>query len=127
MKSRDGFTIIEVLIAVIFLSVGLLAMVGTSAYASRTMFRGHSADEAAVFAANRLEMLRPIRASLASCPAASTGADTLKRGSAWIAINSWTITAPATTARRISLTSTYQVGPGKTRSDVMESAFSCIQ
>jgi prepilin-type N-terminal cleavage/methylation domain-containing protein len=54
----DGFSLIEVLIAIVILSISLLALAGLMATTSRnTSFGGHI-TEAATFAQDRLEQLR---------------------------------------------------------------------
>lgn len=73
-KSREGFTITEVVVAVMILSVGVLGLAGTSAAVARQM--GGSADmtRAASRAASRLERL----SGLNTCPGttATTGTET---------------------------------------------------
>src|SRR4030042_1326809 len=54
----DGFSLIEVLIAIVILSISLLALAGLMATTTRnTSFGGHI-TEAATFAQDRLERLR---------------------------------------------------------------------
>lgn len=54
----DGFSLIEILIAIVILSISLLALAGLMATTSRnTSFGGHI-TEAATFAQDRLERLR---------------------------------------------------------------------
>ena len=54
----DGFSLIEILIAIVILSISLLALAGLMATTSRnTSFGGHI-TEAATFAQDRLEQLR---------------------------------------------------------------------
>jgi len=54
----DGFSLIEILIAIVILSISLLALAGLMATTSRnTSFGGH-VTEAATFAQDRLEQLR---------------------------------------------------------------------
>jgi type IV pilus assembly protein PilV len=60
MKS-DGFSLIEILIALVILSISLLALAGLMATTSRnTSFGGHI-TEAATFAQDRLEEFRTVR------------------------------------------------------------------
>ena len=47
VSCRSGFTIVEALIAAMVLSVGILALVGSSALASRMLGRGATATRAA--------------------------------------------------------------------------------
>jgi len=54
-KNRRGFTIIEVIIAIIVLTVGILGMVTTAALVTRMIARGQRSAMATAFAARRLE------------------------------------------------------------------------
>ena len=85
-KTEAGFTIVEVIISIIVLTVGLLGLVTTAALVTRMITRGQRSAEAATFAARRMERLRP-RACIPSQRTA--GSDTLSRGGTWRAINSW--------------------------------------
>jgi type II secretion system protein I len=120
-RSRRGFTIIEVILAMIVLSIALLGLLGASALATRTLGRARVADEAAVLANNRIERLR-----LTACANQSSGADTLFRGGAWYVINSWSYTASTNSTWRIQLVKKYVTGPRTIRTDVVETEVSCL-
>jgi type IV pilus assembly protein PilV len=68
MMNARGFTVVEVLIAVLILSVGLLGLVGTAAVTTRMIGQGHRYSEASALAAQRFEMLRS-----QPCPSMSGG------------------------------------------------------
>src|SRR5262245_58976565 len=53
-----GFTLLEVLIALVVLEVGVLALLATVGTATRLIGRAHRATLAATFAGQRLERLR---------------------------------------------------------------------
>lgn len=118
---RDGFTIVEVLFALIILAVGLLAMLTTTAFATRSAVLGRNADLAATFAASRLERLR-----LTACTTPVAGADTLVRAGQPVAWNSWTITPVGVTLVRVVVTTTYLAGPGSRHSHQLEEAVTCL-
>ncbi len=61
--SRYGLTVAEVLVAVVILTVGVLALVGSSAQVSRMIGRGRQATVAAMIGAGRVERLRRIALS----------------------------------------------------------------
>ncbi len=61
-----GFTLIEVLVAILVLGVGIIALVGTSAGVTRMIGRGKIETRAAQAASNRMETLR--LAAYASSP-----------------------------------------------------------
>ena len=69
VRSRVGFTLVEVLVAITVLSVGLLSLAGTMALTIRMVGRGGQAARAGVAAAARLEWLH--QAALEGAPACS--------------------------------------------------------
>lgn len=122
MKTKNGFTIIEVLIAMIVLVVGTLGLVTTAAMVSRMLGRGARSSSMAAFDQRRMERLRP-RACIAAQRTA--GADTLWRGGSWVAITNWTWTDMGNSyyqARLITVTKTQQY---RTRTDTMEMGVIC--
>jgi prepilin-type N-terminal cleavage/methylation domain-containing protein len=71
MSDRSGFTITEVMIAVVILALGVLALVSGSAAATRMLSQGQRTTNAAAVAAARLERLR--RAANATNPRCTSG------------------------------------------------------
>jgi prepilin-type N-terminal cleavage/methylation domain-containing protein len=122
MKNQRGFTIIEVLIAVIVLTVGLLGLVTTAALVTRMIARGQRSAVAATFAARRMERLRP-----AACIDAQRvpGSDTLYRGSTWVAYNNWTFTDLGSKTYRLRVLTTYKTVKNATRTDTLETMIPC--
>jgi prepilin-type N-terminal cleavage/methylation domain-containing protein len=122
MKNQGGFTIIEVMIAVVVLTIGLLGLVTTAALVTRMIARGQRSAVAATFAARRMERLRP-----AACIATQrvAGADTLYRGSTWVAINNWTFTDAGSKTYRVRVVTTYKTTKNRTRADTLETAIPC--
>jgi len=57
-QSERGFTLVEVLIAVVVLGIGVTALVGSSALVTRMVGRGISETKAAEAANRRLESMR---------------------------------------------------------------------
>ncbi len=53
-----GFTLIEVLVAIVLLTIGLVALVGSSSSVTRMIGRGKIETRAAQVAARRMETLR---------------------------------------------------------------------
>jgi Tfp pilus assembly protein PilV len=121
-RKRNGFTIIEVIIAIIVLTVGILGMVTTGALITRMIARGQRTAEASAFAARRLERMR-----VAACVTAQrvNGSDTLYRGSTWSAFNTWTFTDLGNLNFRLKIMSTYKTVQNKVRSDSSETTISC--
>jgi Tfp pilus assembly protein PilV len=119
-KTESGFTIVEILIAIVVLTVGILGMVTTSALVTRMIARGQRTALAAEFAAQRFERLR-----VSGCASQVAGADTLKRGSAWVAINTWTFTDIGNNTFRIVVTNQYKTQQNKIKTQTLETSLSC--
>jgi prepilin-type N-terminal cleavage/methylation domain-containing protein len=57
-RSSAGFTLVEVLVAVVVLGIGIVALVGSSAMVTRMIGRGKVETRVAQVASRRLETLR---------------------------------------------------------------------
>jgi prepilin-type N-terminal cleavage/methylation domain-containing protein len=120
--NQRGFTIIEIIIAIIVLTVGLLGLVSTAALVTRMIARGQRSANAAAFASRRLERLRP-----AACITAQRvgGSDTLYRGSTWVAVNTWTFADAGNNNYRLSILTTSKTIKNRTRTDTTETVIPC--
>lgn len=118
-RTRRGFTIIEVLIAVTILIVGVLGMIGTSAAITKMLSRGNRSNRAAFFAQERLERLMAT-----PCQLLASGTST----QASVYSLAWTVTTPAAgTGKRIRMISSYPGVVGRTRADTTEATVLCIR
>lgn len=101
--ARRGFTIIEVMVAVLVLSVGVIGLLKTSAGVSRMINRGRGSSRATQYAEQRLETLR--RQAYATSPkcTALAGGTATQPGSL---TEGWTVTTNGTT-RTLSASVTY--------------------
>jgi len=122
LKNQRGFTIIEVIIAIIVLTVGVLGMVTTAALVTRMIARGQRSAEASAFAARRLERMR-----VAACIDAQrvNGSETLSRGSTVVSTNVWNFTDLGNQNYRLKVKSTYRTTQNKMRSDSTETTITC--
>lgn len=122
LNSKRGFTIIEVIIAIIVLTVGVLGLVTTAALVTRMIARGQRSAVATSFASRRLERQR-----IAACIAAQrvNGQDTLYRGSNWVAVNTWTYTDAGNQNYRLKIVTTYKTIKNRVRSDSTETTIPC--
>ena len=129
IKSDKGFTIIEVIIAILVLTVGILALVTTAALVTRMIARGQRSADASAFMARRVERIRAIASGqlTGACVAPLPGADTLYRGTNWVAFNTWTVIPVAGQLQnfRVKVVSTYKTTKNLVRRDSMETTFSC--
>ena len=85
---RAGFTIVELVVAIMVLTVGLLAMLGSSALDSRAIMRERNIDLAAIYASRRLELLR-----VNGCRHPVDSTEMLLNGGDSLATNTWTFTS----------------------------------
>jgi prepilin-type N-terminal cleavage/methylation domain-containing protein len=119
--NRAGFTIVEVLIAVVVLAVGIVALVGSSASATRMIGRGRGATRAVQAATERMEMIRAdAYRTTPDCTALANGADSALTG----IVTTWTITG-AGTPRTVQVISSYRV-PGRQKADTLTTQIRCL-
>jgi prepilin-type N-terminal cleavage/methylation domain-containing protein len=123
MRARGGFTIVEVVVALMVVSVGVLGMLGTAALVTRMLARGRWVSSASQIAASRLERLRPA-ACITSQRTSGTDTTTIV-GSARV-VNSWSFTDAGNNSYRVQLITSYLTGPSKTRRDTLEAMIVCI-
>ena len=122
MKNERGFTIVEVIIAIIVLTVGLLGLVTTSALVTRMIARGQRSASGATFASKRLEQLR-----VTGCKSQAAGKDTLyTQNHQPVATNSWVFTNATNSHWTIVDTLKYQTSKGAWRTDILETQVSCL-
>jgi len=108
-----GFTLVELVVAVLVLSVGVLALSGTAAAVTRMMGWGQRFGASAVAAQARLEALRAGGCAALGGGLDSTGHYRLR----------WSVTA-AGSLRTVALTVEYPDGRGL-RSDLFEAVAWC--
>jgi len=113
MKGERGFTIVEILVAIMILTVGVLGLVTTAGLVTRMIGQGQRFTVASALANERIELLRA-----AGCPATGTGSET--RGAYTIA---WTV-GDLGRGRSLSVTVQSPTTRG-TRSDVFASVQFC--
>lgn len=118
--NRGGFTIIEVIVAIILLSIGVLTWVGTSAAVTRMLARGNRAVRASMFTQERVETL-----ASTPCQLLANGSATRANGFYSIA---WTVTtAPGGNSKRVQVINTYLSTVRTTRADTTEISVLCIR
>ena len=104
-----GFTLVEVLLAFVVLVVGVLALVGSSALASRMIGRGRAVTLAAHTATARVEWLRQLaRSSSPPCTDPRFGSDDSVSGGVHVR---W-VAAPAGGVRPVLLAVDYRIPRG---------------
>ncbi|MEO5814307.1 MAG: prepilin-type N-terminal cleavage/methylation domain-containing protein [Gemmatimonadaceae bacterium] len=115
-RRRDGMTIVEVLVALMIVSIGLLGIAGSTALALRTAHESVQRRNAMHRMVSRQSQL-----AAAGCSAASSGAAT---DSAHGIVEAWYVSVQ-TSGFALVRDSVRWMGPRGPRSFVLESAFPC--
>jgi prepilin-type N-terminal cleavage/methylation domain-containing protein len=118
-----GFTIVEVLVAVLVLALGVLGLVTTQTLITRLLGQGWRAETAAAFASQRLE-----RGRHAACRPGLrvAGTEVLYRGTGVAARNTWYFNElDGGRAVRVRVVTEAVVMPGRSRTDTLETDVPC--
>lgn len=114
-EPERGFTLVEIVIALVVLSVGLLGLAATAALTTRMVAQGQRHSNTAALANRRLEILR-----VASCPALAAGSETV--GQVRL---TWTVVSlGGGRAREVILNVSSPTGAGR-RTDRFETVIAC--
>jgi prepilin-type N-terminal cleavage/methylation domain-containing protein len=122
-ESQRGFTIIEIMLAVVVLSIGVMALVSSSALATRMIGRGGMTSRVTQVAIARAELLRAYAAQTSpGCTNANVKSDSATTANVR---EKWELLDNAgDETRRVRMTFTYQV-PRGSRSDTMMITLYC--
>jgi type IV pilus assembly protein PilV len=105
-KKSKGFSLVEVLVALVILSISLLALAGLMIQSTKNSSWGSHITEAATLAQDRLEALRAVRPQT-DIPEGVNN-DQVTGGSGIVYTRTWTVTTNATsTLRTIAITITW--------------------
>jgi type IV pilus assembly protein PilV len=121
-SSRGGFTIVEVLIAIVMLSIGVLALASSSGSITRMMHFGRMKTDATAIGQSVLDSLRyRSQATTPKCTSVVTGSQATapKAGFA----TNWTVTTSGNT-RNVVVAVRYWVGT-RLRGDTLRTTFYC--
>jgi prepilin-type N-terminal cleavage/methylation domain-containing protein len=121
---RSGFTMVEVMVALVLLTVGVMALIGSSAMVSRMIGRGRESTLAVQVATARLERLRRIAASTTPrCASPAFATDSAV--SAGVS-ERWVVSPPAGSglSRRVSVITVYRDPRGLVR-DTLHTVVLC--
>ena len=121
-RSARGFTLIEVLVAIVLLTVGVMTLLGSSALVSRMIGRGRGSTVAVQVATARLERLRRVAASTTpKCTSPQFVSDSTT--TAGVA-ERWTVEPGAGLSRRVSVILAYRDPRGPVR-DTLRTTVLC--
>jgi prepilin-type N-terminal cleavage/methylation domain-containing protein len=121
-QASAGWTLVEVLVALVVLGIGILALTGSSAMVNRMIGRGKVETHAALLAARRVEILRlAARSTSPRCASSSfaSGGPIMIEG----LTQSWSV-APEGQVRRLRVSVSYLTIRGS-RSAVLETTIEC--
>jgi prepilin-type N-terminal cleavage/methylation domain-containing protein len=123
-QDRSGFTMVELLVAVVILAVGLLALAGGNGSITRTLNGSRIATIAAAQANERMDLLRAAsRDNAAPCTSASftSSAGAVTRDGITL---TWVV--PASGAlRTVWVIASYQLGRNTSKVDTLATSISC--
>ncbi len=108
-RSRRGFTIIELVVAIIIMTVGVLALATSSAGVAKQMRAGNQSALAAVIAQGRLETIRSVGCSSLANGSATTRGMSERWSITWISSRARAVTESVTYVPRAKVSRTLAV------------------
>ncbi|HEX8849795.1 MAG TPA: prepilin-type N-terminal cleavage/methylation domain-containing protein [Gemmatimonadaceae bacterium] len=112
--SRGGFTLVELMVAMMVFSIGVLGLAATTATVARLMGSASRQTMAAAVAQSRIEKLRAT-----SCASLASGSETVRGIS-----STWTVIV-ATRGDSVTETVTFPIARGRTRTRVYKTMVTC--
>ena len=120
--SNHGVTIPEVLVAIVILTVGLMGLAASGLHVSGLIAQGSRAGVATTFGVRRLELLRAAACRGTPPP---DGIEELRRGSAVLAVNTWTVSILNDGQIGLRVVTRYVLSPRRVRTDSLETVVVC--
>lgn len=109
-RSQSGFSLVEVLVAVMILGVGVTALIGSSSMTTRMIGRGKSETQVAGIASRRLEALRV--AAYSSSPRCTSAAFVSGGPFTTGTVTETWVVPPAGRVRSVQVSVTYRTARG---------------
>lgn len=122
MANQRGFSIVEVLVAIIILTVGLLALAQSSGAVTTMIGRGKQDTRAAALAQTQLETLRQQAAAASPKCSGLAGGTRTETGTG--SVITWTV-AGTGDSRDVSVTVNYRVSRGN-RTETVRAILGCL-
>jgi prepilin-type N-terminal cleavage/methylation domain-containing protein len=122
--TRSGFTIVELLVAVVVLGVGLLALAAGMGSVTTTLNGSRISTEAVQLATRRMDRLRAAaRSTTTPCTSTTFSSSAAPITNAGVT-TTWVVPG-AGTLRLVMVIASYPVGRGRTRVDTLATTISC--
>lgn len=80
LRARDGFTIVEIIVAIMVLAIGVLGLASTAAVVQRQMQAGERQSVAATIAQARFDQLTSLNCVSMAASAGANGTQTWRKG-----------------------------------------------
>lgn len=122
-RPDEGFSLIEVLVAVVILSIGTLMLAGGSVFVTRDLVRSRQSTAAASMAQAKLDELRARAASVSGCGSSQFTSSTSTVTYSGVSMR-WIV--PTSGANRtVQVITSYSLGRGRTKADTLAVNIAC--
>lgn len=119
-----GFSLVEVLVALVILAAGVLALAGGSMVVTRDLVRSRQTTRASAALVAKLDALRALAAAtVPACQAPGFASSSTAETDEGVTLT-WTVPASGT-ARTVGVVARYTVAAGRIRSDTLYGVIPC--
>jgi prepilin-type N-terminal cleavage/methylation domain-containing protein len=123
--AERGFTLVEILVAIVVLGIGLLVLAGGSVAVTQSLTGSGLASVASARAQGKLDELRSIAASTNPwCGSANFAGSAAPQTFGKLTL-SWTINPSSGAERIVRVITSYSLPAGKTRTDTLRGIVGC--